>query len=380
MAGRRQVPVVWRRLVAGAVTVLVVCGLTLAVAAHELGTSRVVVTFAADGRYTAEITADATSLLARLQAASGRARTATVSRDELAPRITALGSTLLSHTDVRFDDAPAPLQVDGVQLEPSTDPESELRPPAVTVRLRGQVPAGARAMTWRYDLTSASYALTLKSANGATEQIEWLEGGQVGQTFALASAEPRRTRLAVAGTYFRLGFTHILPKGLDHILFVLGLFLFGRGLRPMLWQISAFTLAHSITLGLAMYGLVSLPPSIVEPLIALSIVYVAFENLVASELKPWRVALVFAFGLLHGLGFAGVLRELALPRGEFFTGLVTFNLGVEAGQLTVIAAATILVAHWARHQDRYRRVVVVPGSCAIALVGAWWTITRIFVL
>jgi hypothetical protein len=142
-------------------------------------------------------------------------------------------------------------------------------------------------------------------------------------------------------------------------------------------QVTAFTIAHSITLGLSMYGLVSLPPRIVEPLIALSIAYVAIENLVTRELKPWRVALVFMFGLLHGLGFAGVLRELGLPRDEFLTALLTFNLGVEGGQLTVIAGAMMLTAAFV-NKDWYRQRVVVPASLAIAAVGIYWTMARYF--
>jgi HupE / UreJ protein len=112
-------------------------------------------------------------------------------------------------------------------------------------------------------------------------------------------------------------------------------------------------------------------------LIALSIVYVAFENLFTSELKPWRVALVFGFGLLHGMGLAGALRELALPRSEFLTGLVTFNLGVEAAQLTVITLALLLVAYEASNQVRYRRHIVVPSSALIACTGVYWTIARL---
>ena len=127
------------------------------------------------------------------------------------------------------------------------------------------------------------------------------------------------------------------------MLFVLGIFLLSPRVKTMLLQVTAFTVAHSITLGLSIYGVVSLPSRIVEPLIALSIAYVAIENLVTRELKPWRLALVFMFGLLHGLGFAGVLRELGLPRDEFLTALADFNLGVEGGQLTVIAAAMLLV-------------------------------------
>lgn len=118
-----------------------------------------------------------------------------------------------------------------------------------------------------------------------------------------------------------------------------------------------------------------MPARIVEPLIAVSIVYVAIENLVTTELKPWRLALVFSFGLLHGMGFAGVLKDLGLPRSQFLTALLTFNLGVEGGQLTVIALAALCVVA-SRHEDWYRRRVVVPASVAIAGVGVYWTVTR----
>ena len=349
-----------------------------AVWAHEIGTSRVVMTFTAEDEYVVEVTADAAALLARLEALGGHPRSSNLPRENYPDRIASLAPTFLAHADVRFDEVSARPVFESARNEQSADAESALRPPAVTVRLRGPVPAGARAATWQYDLTSASYALTMRRTDGASERVEWLEGDQVGQPFALEREPLKSSRIRLAATYFRLGFTHILPKGLDHILFVLGIFLFGRKLRSILWQISAFTLAHSITLGLAMYGLVSLPPSVVEPLIALSIVYVAFENLVATELKPWRVALVFVFGLLHGMGFAGALRELALPRSEFLTGLVTFNLGVEAGQLAVIASAFLLVTCWSSDPRRYRRFIAVPGSASIALVGVYWTVTRLF--
>src|SRR5204862_4443520 len=115
---------------------------------------------------------------------------------------------------------------------------------------------------------------------------------------------PAVDRFGLARRYFALGFTHIVPGGLDHVLFVLGVYLLSGRARSILWQVSAFTVAHSITLGLSMYGLVSVSPRIVEPLIALSIAYVAVENILLSDLKAWRVVLGFAFGLLHGMGFA----------------------------------------------------------------------------
>src|SRR4029077_2261691 len=146
--------------------------------------------------------------------------------------------------------------------------------------------------------------------------------------FAIGGGTAPGSRAAHVARDVGLGFTHILPNGLDHILFVLGLFFLTTNIRSVLAQVTAFTVAHSITLGLALYGIVSLPAAVVEPLIALSIAYVAIENLVTTDLKPWRLALVFAFGLLHGMGFAEALSHLELPRSEFLTTLVGFNAGV----------------------------------------------------
>jgi hypothetical protein len=121
----------------------------------------------------------------------------------------------------------------------------------------------------------------------------------------------------------------------------------------------------------------SVPSRIVEPMIAVSIAYVAIENIFLSELKPWRIALVFGFGLLHGLGFAGALKDLALPRSEFLTALVTFNVGVEAGQLSVIAGAFLLVGWHCRNREWYRGRIVVPASAMIACTAVYWTVQRL---
>jgi hydrogenase/urease accessory protein HupE len=207
-------------------------------------------------------------------------------------------------------------------------------------------------------------------------QTLWVDGGARSPAASLVAPPPPPTRLAVAWQYFRLGYTHILPKGLDHILFVLGIFLLSARRRSILLQVSTFTLAHSITLGLTIYGVVSLPAKTVEPMIALSIAYVAVENLLTSELKPWRLALVFAFGLLHGMGFAGVLHDLGLPRSAYLTALVTFNVGVEGGQLSVIALASAAVWYWRSDPALYRRRIVQPASMLIAAAGLFWTIQR----
>lgn len=183
---------------------------------------------------------------------------------------------------------------------------------------------------------------------------------------------------AVFVRYIVSGFEHIVPKGLDHILFVLGLFFFSRRLRPLLAQVTAFTLAHTVTLALASLKVVSVPAEIVEPLIAVSIVYVAVENIIGGRINAVRVAVVFGFGLLHGLGFASVLGDIGLQDNRFVIGLIGFNIGVELGQLAVITLAFVALGWPFGEQDWYRSRVAVPASGLIALVGAWWTIERIF--
>jgi hypothetical protein len=178
--------------------------------------------------------------------------------------------------------------------------------------------------------------------------------------------------------YLQLGYTHILPLGLDHILFVLSLFLLSPSLKTIIWQATAFTIAHSITLGLAMYGLVSSPPHIVEPIIALSIMFVAIENMITQKLRPSRIIVVFAFGLIHGLGFAGALKELGLPKREFFNALISFNVGVELGQLTIILAAWFILGKWFNQKPWYRSRIVNPISVVIALIALYWTVERAF--
>ena len=179
-------------------------------------------------------------------------------------------------------------------------------------------------------------------------------------------------------SYIPVGFDHILPKGLDHILFVLGLFFLTTRMGPLLWQVSAFTLAHTVTLALGALGWVTISGAIVEPLIAASIVYVAVENIRSPELSRWRPIVIFGFGLLHGLGFASVLGDFGLPQGQFIPALIGFNVGVEVGQLTVIAIAFLAVGIWFGRKEWYRRVISIPASIAIAAIGAYWAIERVF--
>ena len=199
--------------------------------------------------------------------------------------------------------------------------------------------------------------------------------GTLGGIEPVPAALPLAFSFSDAWSYLWLGFTHIMPQGYDHMLFVAGLFLFAPQWRPLLLQVTAFTLAHTLTLAFAVLGFVSVSPRIVEPLIALSIVWVGVENLWRRELGKARLAVVFGFGLLHGLGFAGALKELAVDRATLVPALLCFNFGVEVGQVAVLAIMFVALG-WAREREDYRRRVIVPGSIGIAVLAAWWTVQR----
>jgi uncharacterized membrane protein len=177
-------------------------------------------------------------------------------------------------------------------------------------------------------------------------------------------------------SYLKQGFEHILPEGLDHILFVLGLFLLCRAWKPILIQVTTFTVAHTITLALATLGYVSVNPKIVEPIIAASIAIVALENIFRPSYGKFRVLMVFIFGLIHGLGFAQRLIDERIPAGSLVSALLGFNVGVELGQLAVIGLA-VAATFWLKDEDKYRRWVVIPASAFIAGAGIFWAIQRL---
>jgi hypothetical protein len=353
------------------VIVAVIVALAAPATAHEIGKTQITAAFDVDGSYRLDVVVDPDALLTKLEVYGQTPIASGLTRAERDRRIDALRAVFLERVSVWFD---------GVRSTPRFEylPASAFNDLAQTpsiVRLTGPVPYGSRDFSLGYGLALGSYALNIRIGDSPVQTL-WIDGTARSAAVSLVLPPPPLTGLQVARQYFQLGYTHILPKGLDHILFVIGIFLLSARWRSILLQVSTFTLAHSITLGLTMYGVVSLPAKAVEPLIALSIAYVAVENLFTSELKPWRLALVFSFGLLHGMGFAGVLRDLGLPRADYLTALVTFNVGVEAGQLSVIALALAAVAYWRSNAVVYRRFVVLPASFLIAATGLFWTIQR----
>lgn len=307
-----------------------------------------------------------------------------------------------------------------------------------TITFDAALPADALTVTVGWDKSFGT--LVLRQMGVDAPYDGYLEAGATSEEINLAGGN-QASGWQTFVNYIPVGFDHIVPKGLDHILFVLGLFFLSTRLRPLITQVTLFTLAHTITLALAALGYVSISGDIVEPLIALSIVYVAVENIFMRNLSPWRPVVIFGFGLLHGLGFASVLAEFGLPDSAFIPALIGFNIGVEVGQLAVIAvmflcvwqalrvdrganeagqgkvlyivlAAIAGLLTWTNPEglqaliegpawvfaaplmgifllclisiqfrdqmDAYRRIVAIPASLAIALVGAYWVIERVF--
>ena len=352
-------------------------------AAHEIRPAVVTAAFGFGSDYTITVTANLEALLAGIGPEHADSDTApgapiynelrATPPEVLRARFEAFSQQWLGGLRVEFD---------GARVEPKL---AVVKIPAVgdtrlarisTIRLAGPVPAGTRTFRWSYAAAFGPSVLRIERGGTLDPDTSWLPGGGASAPIALAEASAK-SRAARFLEYVALGFTHILPKGLDHILFVLGLYLLSTDWRPLLVQVTAFTVAHSITLALGLYGVITVSSSIVEPLIAASFVYVAVENILTSQLQPWRPFVVFAFGLLHGLGFAGILQEIGLPRAEFVAGLIGFNIGVELGQLAVITLAWIATGWLFQHQPWYRARIVRPASAAIALAGLFWTVERV---
>lgn len=178
--------------------------------------------------------------------------------------------------------------------------------------------------------------------------------------------------------YIWEGVRHIIPLGLDHILFIMCIFFLNTSLKKVIIQASMFTLAHSITLALVMFDVINPPMKWVEAIIALSIVFLAVENIITNEVKPIRFILIFIFGLVHGMGFASVLRDLELPKSDFIKALVGFNIGVELAQIFLIIVLTLIVSQFRKNLIFYKKWIVIPMSIIIIGIAGFWTVERIF--
>lgn len=303
---------------------------------------------------------------------------------DLAARAPDLLATWNALPVLSIDGTPLELESVSIMVPEGVDPEL---PRVAEWVLRADAPAGG-AVTVAWPQAGGDMVVRQQGVDAPFTGL--VRGGTSSPAIMLQGGD-QATAWQSFVSYIPVGFDHILPKGLDHILFVLGLFFLSTRLTPLIWQVSAFTLAHTVTLALGAMGLVNVPGSIVEPLIAASIVYVAVENIFARGLTKWRPAVIFGFGLLHGLGFASVLGDFGLPQDQFVPALIGFNVGVEVGQLTVIALAFILIwlavlaARRAKLDGPQEmvteypvmfRAVSITGSLMIAITGVYWVIER----
>jgi len=302
-----------------------------------------------------------------------------MSASELQQAFVSFRQPFLQSIFLKTADETVPLQIESVEIPPT----GYTKVPRISViHLTAILPESADALQWYYPAKFGDNAVRVRQIDAANHkwhwsQWQWLRDDEASNLFSLTEIVARQSTLDVIVSYIEIGFEHIVPKGLDHILFIVGLFLLSTHFRPLLWQVTMFTVAHTITLALSMNNVVELPPNVVEPLIALSIAYVGVENILAKELHKSRLMLVFLFGLLHGLGFAGVLSDFGMPVDDFAVALISFNVGVELGQLAVILTAFVLLRFWFKNKLVYRKIVVVPGSTFISIVGMYWFLERL---
>ncbi len=290
--------------------------------------------------------------------------------DILRPRGDRLAAIISERFQVFVDGQPVTL--DGwSDPQPLTDRQS--------VRLRARYPLDERpgsvvvaAQLFPYDPNHQTFLNVYEGAELMTQAI--LGGEEIRYEYFTGT---RQGVWAVMVRFVPSGVHHILI-GPDHILFLIGLLLLGGRVRQLLLVVTAFTVAHSVTLSLAVLDVVTPSAQMVEPIIALSIVYVGLDNLLSRGGKDMRVWIALVFGLIHGFGFASVLREMGLPTGAIGWSLFSFNLGVELGQLAVVVVvAALLGVIRARSPVAGRRLMVV-GSVAVALAGAFWFVERVF--
>ncbi len=286
---------------------------------------------------------------------------------------------LLEQVELRFNGQRAAQQIESISIPA---PGYTKVPRISVIVLRGEVPRAAQNVRWYYPLAFGDNAVRVRQVNQSSKQWhwsphQWIREDKPSQRFSLSEIYAKRPLHEIILSYIEIGFQHIVPMGLDHILFILGIFLLSARIKPLLWQVTMFTIAHTLTLGLSMLGYIELAPRIVEPLIALSIAYVGVENLWARELHRSRMVLVFGFGLLHGLGFAGALSDFGMPSHAFIPALISFNVGVELGQIAILSIAFLLVGAAFSKRDWYRTRITIPASIGIAVTGLYWAVDRL---
>ncbi len=297
---------------------------------------------------------------------------------QLREKFIAFEPQLYKEIQLKFDGQPVIFNVAEIYIP---EPGYTKVPRTSVIVFEGKVSRQSKQLSWYYPARFSDNAVRVRQIDEANEKWhwsrwQWLRNDQPSKAFSLQEVFTEPALFDVVSDYIIAGFEHIIPKGLDHILFILGIFLLSTRLKTLALQATMFTLAHSITLSLSMFNVISLPASIIEPLIALSIAYLGIENIFAHKLKTSRLALVFGFGLLHGMGFASVLAEFGMPESAYATALISFNIGVEIGQLVILSVAFFGITVWFKNKQHFHNYVTVPGSVLIGITGLYWTWER----
>ena len=205
-------------------------------------------------------------------------------------------------------------------------------------------------------------------------QSQWLKPGNQTSNLGSLQVKTNTTNFSILGIWN--GILQIILYGFDHILFILGLFFFSHKLKPLLIQVTTFTIAHSITLIFGGLGYITISPLIIEVIIAASIIWIGFENLFRKNMKVSRIGVIFTFGLIHGLGFASMFKLKGLEGTDYYLNLLSFNIGIELGQLITLLPLIILIPLFNR-LSWYRILIAMPASIIIALFGVEMFIDRI---
>jgi len=359
---------------------LVLGGLAGQAQAHMLNMTRATLTIKADGELVLDLQVD---LQNSLVGAETYYNISHLKRPLDNPQLSQVLDQMIPAIQIQADGQVLLWKLEQLQMpqQPRADFINMMSWPRSQIRLVSQLPAGSNTLRGKF---SGQYyfeepiALTFTSTDGKDSMSRWIVNRQASPDYSLTGVVTQAPPAIwpTVAEYLRLGFKHILPQGYDHLLFVLGLLLASLSLRSLLGQITLFTLAHSITLITAAMGLYKIPTGFVEPMIALSIVWVGIENLWSKSPGVGRYSLIFMFGLLHGMGFASALAEQGLPAYGALLSLFSFNVGVELGQLSFIL---LCMSFWipTREKSWYRAGILMPGSVVIALVAAVWAVQRL---
>jgi hypothetical protein len=319
--------------------------------AHDLERTEVMLTFAPDRSFVLDLANDPDWLLLRLEPFAVESGIAG------RPRATSNQPLTVEARDAllaRF--APAVIDrvvlwVDGREVRPESaefirprtqTPADDLSPLG-TYRLRGHMPSDVRSLRWFYGIVIDPYPLTIRRADGR-ELKETILGKAWSETLDLGGQFEQPPRFRVVGRYLATGFAHVLTTGFDHPLFVIGLLFLSLRLRPITLQFATFVAAQSIAVGLTMSDIIAVPSRVVWPIVVLSIVYVAVEDLLTRKLTAWRLSLIAVFGFFHGAEVADALQAMGAPPARLLSATLSFNAGVVGGELSALAASWLLVA------------------------------------